>query len=77
MDLTQAAKLVAGRCGIGGNVDPMVLLFGTPEDVKRETLRSLEQGGKKGYILMAGCAVPPGTPLKNLKTMIEVARCPS
>jgi MtaA/CmuA family methyltransferase len=77
MDLTLAKETVAGRCGIGGNVDPMVLLFGTPEDVKRETLRSLKQGGKKGFILMAGCAVSPGTPMKNLKTMIEVARCPS
>ncbi len=76
MDLTLAKETVAGRCGIGGNVDPMVLLFGTPEDVKRETLRSLEQGGKKGFILMAGCGVPPATPSKNLKTMIEVARCP-
>lgn len=75
MDLTQAKKMVAGRCGIGGNVDPMVLLFGTPEDVKRETLRSIDQGGKRGFILMAGCAVPPGTSMKNLKTMIEVARC--
>ncbi len=74
MDLRLARETVAGRCGIGGNVDPIVLLFGTPEDVKRETLRSLEQGGKKGFILMAGCAVPPGTPMQNLKTMIEVAR---
>jgi len=74
MDLASAKKTVAGRCGIGGNVDPMVLLFGTPEDVRRETVKALEQGGKKGFILMAGCAVPPGTPVKNLKTMIEVAR---
>jgi MtaA/CmuA family methyltransferase len=74
MDLAVAKKTVAGRCGIGGNVDPMVLLFGTPEDVTRETLKSLKQGGKKGFILMAGCAVPPGTPVKNLRTMVEVAR---
>jgi MtaA/CmuA family methyltransferase len=77
MDLTLAKQIVAGRCGIGGNVDPMVLLVGKPEDVKRETLRSLQQGGKKGYVLMAGCAVPAETPFENLKTMIEVARCPS
>ncbi len=74
MDLAAARKTLAGRCGIGGNVDPMVLLFGTPEDVKRETLRSLEQGGKKGFVLMAGCAVPPATSVNNLRTMIEVAK---
>jgi MtaA/CmuA family methyltransferase len=75
MDLTLAKQAVAGRCGIGGNVDPIqTLLLGTPEDVKRETLRCLREGGKKGFILMAGCAVPPGTPLENLRAMIESAR---
>jgi len=78
MDLTLAKEIVAGRCGIGGNVDPIqTLLLGTPEDVKRETLRCLQQGGKNGFILMAGCAVPPGTPKENLRAMIEVARCQS
>lgn len=75
MDLVLAKKIVAGRCGIGGNVDPIqTLLLGTPEDVKRETLKCLREGGKKGFILMAGCAVPPATPIENLRTMIEVAR---
>ena len=78
MDLTLAKQVLAGRCGIGGNVDPIqALLLGTPEDVRRETLRCLEQGGKKGFILMSGCAVPPGTPKENLRAMIEVARCQS
>jgi uroporphyrinogen decarboxylase len=75
MNLAKAKERVSGRCGIGGNVDPVhVLLFGTPEDVKRETLRCLQQGGKKGYLLMAGCAVPPDTPIENLKAMVETAR---
>lgn len=78
MDLTLAKEIVAGTCGIGGNVDPVqTLLLGTPEEVKRETLRCLKQGGKKGFILMAGCAVPPGTPKENLRAMVEVARCQS
>jgi MtaA/CmuA family methyltransferase len=78
MDLRLAKEIVADRCGIGGNVDPIqTLLLGTPEDVKRESLRCLQQGGKKGFILMAGCAVPPGTPKENLRAMIEAARCRS
>jgi uroporphyrinogen decarboxylase len=78
MDLALAKETLGGRCGIGGNVDPIrVLLLGTPEDVKRETLRCLKQGGKKGYLLMAGCGVSPDTPIENLKAMVEVARCPS
>lgn len=75
MDLHLAKEALAGRCGIGGNVDPIqTLLLGTPEDVRRETLKCLKQGGKKGYILMAGCAVPPNTPIENLKAMIEVSK---
>ena len=75
MDLAKAKEQLAGRCGIAGNVHPVdVLLRGTTDEVKRETLKCLKQGGKKGYILMAGCAVPPGTPLENLRTMIETAR---
>ncbi len=75
MDLAMAKQRLAGRCGIGGNVDPInALLLGTVEDVKRETLRCLRQGGKKGYVLMAGCAVPPRTPIENLRAMIEAAR---
>ncbi len=75
MNLAEAKEQLAGRCGIGGNVDPVdVLLRGTVDDVKRETLKCLQQGGKKGYILMAGCAVAPATPLENLKAMIETAR---
>jgi MtaA/CmuA family methyltransferase len=75
MDLSVAKRRTAGRCGIGGNVDPInALLLGTVEDVRRETLKCLEQGGKKGYVLMAGCAVPPRTPTENLKAMIDMAK---
>ncbi len=75
MDLEKAREKLGGRCGIGGNVDPVnTLLLGTVEDVKRETLKCLRQGGTRGYVLMAGCAVPPRTPIENLKAMIETAR---
>lgn len=75
MDLSFAKERIARRSGIGGNVDPVnVLLLGTVEEVRRETLRCLKQGGTQGYLLMAGCGVPPGTPTQNLKAMVETAR---
>ncbi len=75
MDLAKAREQLSGQCGIAGNVHPVdVLLRGTVEDVRRETLNCLRQGGKKGYILMAGCAVPPGTPIENLMAMVETGR---
>lgn len=75
MDMGKARQTIAGRCGIGGNLSPRdVLLRGTPADVKRETLKCLEQCGRQGYVLMAGCAVIPETPLENLRAMVETAR---
>jgi len=75
MDLVEARNTLAGRCGIGGNVDPIQVLFlGTPETAKKESLKCLKQGGKRGYLLMAGCAIPPGAPIENLKAMVEAAR---
>ncbi len=75
MDLAVARGKLAGRCGVGGNVDPInALLLGTPDDVRRETLKSLRDGGNIGYVLMAGCAVPPRTPIENLKAMVQAAR---
>jgi uroporphyrinogen decarboxylase len=75
MDLGKAKQTVAGRCGLGGNLSPRdVLLRGKPEDVRRETLKCLAQVGRKGYVLMAGCAVIADTPLENLRAMVETAR---
>ncbi len=60
---------------LAGNVDPVgVLLFGTEELVRRDALRSINEGGPEKFILMPGCGVPPETPVENLKVMVEVAK---
>ena len=75
MDLDSAKRQIACRCGIGGNVDPInVLLQGSVEDVKRETERCLRVGGKRGFVLMPGCSVPPDTPIENLRAMVRNAK---
>lgn len=73
MDLT-ATRGQAQGVVLGGNVDPVnVLLLGDTEKVAKETLKCLELGGSTRFMLMTGCAVPPNTPLENLKTMTETA----
>ena len=75
MDLGLAKEKIAGRCGIGGNLDPTHVIFlGTPEKIVEETARCLREGGKQGFILMTGCSVPPDTPIQNLRSMVEAAR---
>jgi MtaA/CmuA family methyltransferase len=60
---------------LAGNIDPIeTLLFGSPERVREESIRAIEDGGPEKFILMPGCAIPSETPLQNLKKMVEVAK---
>jgi len=63
-----------GRSVVIGNISPLLFANGTPEDIEaavKECLRIAK--GKKGYILASGCAVPPQTPLENLKAFMDAA----
>jgi uroporphyrinogen decarboxylase len=59
-----------------GTIDPSgVLALGSVSDVKKKTLELLNlYKNSHRFILNAGCAIPPTTPSKNLKMMIETAR---
>jgi uroporphyrinogen-III decarboxylase len=50
------------------------LLLGSTQTVKEDTWNCLRQAGTERFILMSGCSVPPGTPEKNIRAMIEAAR---
>lgn len=56
-----------------GNLDPAgVLRNSTPEEVRGETLKLLEQHAhRKNFILSSGCDIPPATPLENLDAFFE------
>ena len=67
VDMRSAAEIF-GRGGpaICGNFDPVgIMLQGTEEDVRRATLKALEEGGSRS-ISAAGCEIPDGTPHANL-----------
>ncbi len=72
-DLPGIKQAVQGKSTILGVIDPSsVLALGAPELVAakvREELHVLAPGG--GLILGPGCALPPGTPLANVHTLIE------
>lgn len=57
----------------GGNLQlTVVLLMGSIEDSKRDTLRCLDTGGKKGFILAPGCDLAMDTPSENLKAVSDL-----
>jgi MtaA/CmuA family methyltransferase len=71
------AKQTAGRGHVlFGNVDPSgVLARGTPDEVRqktRELIALWKPGG--GFVLNAGCAIPPTSPPENLCAFIQTAR---
>ena len=59
-----------------GNIDPSgVLARGTVDDVERETAKLLAVfSDTPGFILNAGCAIPPNAPPQNIEAMIRTAR---
>lgn len=74
-DFKEAKRLSAGKCCILGVVSPRLLKMGSPEEVERETIKTINIG-KEGYnfILAAGCAIPGDTPIENIKRMVDTGR---
>ena len=58
-----------------GNIDPVaVLRNGTPEDVRDGVAKCHEHSGER-FIVGAGCEVVRDSPIENVKTMVEYAKC--
>lgn len=76
VELEEARRLLPARMSIMGNLDPaQVMLMGTPESVRAAGRECLDKAGRQGgFILSAGCEIPPGTPYENLDALVACAR---
>lgn len=76
VDLRTAKERLAGRMCIAGNINPVAVLDqGTPEDVRRAGEACLEAAAAGGgFILTAGCDLPPTVPEENILAMLELGR---
>ena len=55
-----------------GNVDPVLLRMGTPEQVKNDVQRVFDQCGEyENFMISTGCDVPAASPLENIKAYFE------
>jgi uroporphyrinogen decarboxylase len=61
---------------IAGNVDPTIIQEGRAEEVFEQSRECIEKAKyhKGGYILMAGCDVPPHAPPVNAFQLVKAAR---
>ncbi|RPJ07837.1 MAG: MtaA/CmuA family methyltransferase [Deltaproteobacteria bacterium] len=71
-DVVELKKILGKQASlIGGINNPEVLLFGAPDDVKKQARFAVKAGVE---ILAPECAIPLRTPNKNLKAIVEVAK---
>ena len=72
VDARKAKEVVGNRISLMGNINnPSTLLFGKPDEVKKEALYAWESGVE---ILAPECAVPLATPNANLAAIADLAR---
>lgn len=72
VDIHDAVNRMNSRMAIIGNVDPAGTIFsGDVETVRDETFRILENGGKRGFLIGAGCDIPVGSKFENVKGMSD------
>jgi uroporphyrinogen-III decarboxylase len=69
-----AARNLGGKMLLWGNINPMLMLNGSKDEVKAASLRCLAALAPFGGLLLGdGANVCPGTPLENLAALTEAA----
>jgi len=70
VSMAEAKKRVGDKVALMGNVRPLTLLQGTPEDVYNEAMVALKEGVD---LLAPGCGIPPLSPTENIKALVKAA----
>ncbi|MCF8241383.1 MAG: hypothetical protein K9J16_08340 [Melioribacteraceae bacterium] len=74
VDLDLIGKVMGGKVVLIGNVDPMLIHSGKPDEVKSAVKNVIEKlGHYRGLIIQDGNNIPPGSPLENINAMMEAA----
>jgi len=74
VDLDRIGEALGGRVVLIGNVNPMLIHAGTPDQVRAATRRVIETlGPRRGLIVQDGNNIPPGSPPANINAMMEAA----
>jgi len=74
VDLDRIGEAMGGRVVLIGNVNPLLIHAGTPDEVRTATRRVIEKlGPRGGLIVQDGNNIPPGSPVANINAMMEAA----
>jgi uroporphyrinogen-III decarboxylase len=74
VDLDKIARSMGGKVVLVGNVSPLTIQFGTPDQVKAATRKVIEKlSPYGGLIVQDGNNIAPGSPLENINAMLDAA----
>ena len=67
-------RSLGGEVVLVGNVNPMLIHSGTPDQVRAATMRVIEKLGHfGGLIIQDGSNIPPDSPIENINAMMAAA----
>jgi uroporphyrinogen-III decarboxylase len=75
VNLDRIAQIMGGKVVLLGNVSPMLIASGTPEQVKIATIKVLEKLAHcGGLIIQDGNNIAPETPIENINAMMAASK---
>lgn len=74
-DIFDCIRMVPDDVIIMGNINPMLLKYGSKEEIISETLKINDAcKNYKNFIFSTGCSIPEETPVENIKIMTDITR---
>jgi MtaA/CmuA family methyltransferase len=71
VDVVRAREILGGRVTISGNLNPVDgIMKSTPQRI-RDQFRALYDAVGNPYFVNAGCEIPRGTPVENLRALCD------
>jgi len=75
VNLEKVRDVMGGKVVLIGNINPLTIANGTPEQVRQETRRVIEiLAPSGGLIIQDGNNIAPESPLENINAMMEAAQ---
>ncbi len=73
--LAEASRRLENRYVLQGNLDPCVLLSGSPETIRTRALEVLREGASlPGHIFNLGHGILPETPVEHAQALVQTVR---